>query len=59
MHKLFMKKLGISGSYETFSISPSDLGRFMAGEEISSLNGLNVTIPHKRSITEFMHRLTP
>lgn len=58
MHKLFMKKLGINGSYETFSISPSDLEQFMSGEEISSLNGFNVTIPHKRSITEFMHRLT-
>ena len=58
MHELFMKKLGINVCYETFSISPSDLEQFISGEEISSLDGFNVTIPHKRSIIEYMHRLT-
>ena len=58
MYKIFLKKLGISGSYETFSISPSELQQFMSGEEIISLDGFNVTIPHKQRIAGFMHRLT-
>ncbi len=59
MHRIFMEKLGVDGSYESFSVSPSELEEFMSGDEIASLNGFNVTIPHKQSITGFMHSLTP
>ncbi len=31
----------------------------MSGEKISSLDGFNVTIPHKQSIAGFMRNLTP
>lgn len=59
MHEKFMGRLGIDGSYETFSVPPFQLEEFMSGDEISSLNGFNVTIPHKQSIAGFMHTLTP
>ena len=59
MHEKFMNKLGIDGSYESFSVPPFRLEEFMSGDEISSLNGFNVTIPHKQSIAGFMNTLTP
>jgi len=59
MHRKFMEKLDVDGSYESYSVSPSELEEFMSGDEIASLNGFNVTIPHKQSIAGFMHSLTP
>lgn len=59
MHRKFLDKLGIDGSYETFSVPPFQLEEFITGGEFASLNGLNVTIPHKQSIAGFMHELTP
>lgn len=62
IHTAALKACGLEGSYSLFPISPDDkdglkdlLARVRAGE----LHGLNVTIPHKQNVIEFMDELTP
>lgn len=62
IHTAALKACGLEGSYSLFPIHPDDkdglkdlLARVRAGE----LHGLNVTIPHKQNVIEFMDELTP
>jgi shikimate dehydrogenase len=62
IHTAAMKACGLEGDYSLFPIEPQDgqglqdlLQRVRTGE----ITGLNVTIPHKQSVIEFMDELTP
>ncbi|MBP8165199.1 MAG: hypothetical protein KAX86_07130, partial [Anaerolineales bacterium] len=62
IHTAALKASGLQGDYSLFPIHPDDkqglkdlLARVRAGE----LRGLNVTIPHKQNVIEFMDELTP
>lgn len=62
IHAAALKACGLQGTYSLFPISPEDkpalqalLPRIRSGE----IHGLNVTIPHKQSVIEFMDELTP
>jgi shikimate dehydrogenase len=62
IHTAALQACGLEGNYSLFSIHPDDrdglkdlLARVRAGE----LHGLNVTIPHKQNVIEFMDELTP
>jgi shikimate dehydrogenase len=62
IHAAALKACGLEGNYSLFPIHPDDkdglkdlLARVRAGE----LHGLNVTIPHKQNVIEFMDELTP
>ena len=62
IHAAALKACGLQGTYTLFPISPEDkpalqalLTRIRSGE----IHGLNVTIPHKQSVIEFMDELTP
>lgn len=62
IHTAALKACGLEGSYSLFPIHPDDkdglkdlLARVRAGE----LHGLNVTIPHKQNVIEFMDDLMP
>ena len=62
IHTAALKARGLQGDYSLFPISPEDkqglkdlLARVRAGE----IHGLNVTIPHKQNVIEFMDELTP
>lgn len=57
-----LQACGLEGNYSLFPIEPEDkqglkilLDRVRSGE----INGLNVTIPHKQHVIEFMDQLTP
>ncbi len=62
IHGAALKACGLNGNYSLFPIAPDDkqglkdlLGRIRSGE----ITGLNVTIPHKQNVIEFMDELTP
>jgi len=62
IHNAALKSCGLEGDYSLFPISPEDkqglkdlLGRVRSGE----IAGLNVTIPYKQNVIEFMDELTP
>ena len=57
-----LEACGLEGNYSLFPIPPDDvqglmdiLGRVRSGE----ITGLNVTIPHKQNVIQFMDELTP
>jgi len=62
IHAAALKACGLEGTYSLFPIHPDDkqglkdlLARVRSGE----ITGLNVTIPHKQNVIEFMDELTP
>lgn len=62
IHTAALKACGLQGDYSLFPIQPKEkqglkglLSRAHAGE----IHGLNVTIPHKQNVIEFMDELTP
>jgi shikimate dehydrogenase len=62
IHTAALQACGLEGSYSLFPIHPDDkmslkeiLDRVRSGE----IRGLNVTIPHKQTVIEFLDELTP
>jgi shikimate dehydrogenase len=62
IHAAALKACGLQGDYSLFPVPPGDkqglkglLARLRSGE----IHGLNVTIPHKQTVIEFMDELTP
>ena len=62
IHTAALKACGLQGDYSLYPIHPDDkqglkdlLARVRSGE----ITGLNVTIPHKQNVIEFMDELTP
>lgn len=59
MHRYLMKSLGIEGEYDSHSVPPEELERFVIKSRTNSFDGYNVTTPHKETIVQHMDRLTP
>lgn len=62
IHTAALKACGLEGSYSLFPIHPDDkdgLKDLLAHVRAGELHGLNVTIPHKQNVIEFMDDLTP
>jgi len=62
IHTAALEACGLEGNYSLFLIQPDDkqglkdlLTRVRTGE----IHGLNVTIPHKQNVIEFLDELTP
>lgn len=62
IHAAAFKACGLEGNYSLFPIRPDDqqglkdlLARVRAGE----LHGLNITIPYKQTVIEFLDEMTP
>jgi shikimate dehydrogenase len=62
LHTAALQACGLKGDYSLFPIAPDDqqslkdlLSRVRSGE----IQGLNVTIPHKQNVIEFLDELTP
>ena len=62
IHTAALEACKLEGTYSLFAIHPDDkqglkglLARVRAGE----IHGLNVTIPHKQNVIEFLDELTP
>ena len=61
IHNAALKACGLEGDYSLFPIAPDDvrglkdlLDRVRSGE----ITGLNVTIPHKQNVIQFLDELT-
>ncbi|MBO6553962.1 MAG: shikimate dehydrogenase [Roseitalea sp.] len=49
IHRFWLDRLGLAGSYEPLDIAPDDFPFFLAGLSASDWAGGNVTIPHKQT----------
>ncbi len=62
IHAAALKACGMEGTYSLFPIPPDDkqgLHHLLTRVRTGELHGLNVTIPHKQNVIEFMDDLTP
>lgn len=54
MHNAAFKALGIDAHYELFEVKPQDLKSFLDSLKNQEIYGLNVTIPHKEKVLDFV-----
>ena len=62
IHTAALKACELEGNYSLFPIAPEDkqgLKDLLARVRTGEITGLNVTIPHKQNVIEFMDELTP
>jgi shikimate dehydrogenase len=62
IHAAALKACGLQGDYSLFPILPDDrqgLRDLIAHIRSGEITGLNVTIPHKQNVIEFVDELTP
>ena len=62
IHSAALKACGLEGNYSLFPIHPDNkqgLNDLLARVRSGEITGLNVTIPHKQNVIEFMDELTP
>ena len=62
IHTAALQACGLEGNYSLFHIHPDDkkgLHNLLALVRSGEIHGLNVTIPHKQNVIEFMDELMP
>ena len=62
IHAAALKACNLQGNYSLFPIPPEDtqgLKDLLAHVRTGEIHGLNVTIPHKQNVIQFMDELTP
>jgi len=59
MHNAAFREMGIDCLYLAFRVRPEDLGKAVAGMRALNIRGLNVTIPHKVDVIQFLDELDP
>lgn len=62
IHAAALRACGLQGTYSLFPIPSGDkpaLQALLTRIRFGEIHGLNVTIPHKQSVIEFMDELTP
>jgi len=57
MHNAAFEALGIHAVYVPFMVKPEDLGRATMALRAMGISGVNVTIPHKGGVIEFLDEL--
>jgi len=57
MHLTAAKSLGLDLTYDTFDVPPEELEWFMRRFCNGDMDGLNVTVPHKIAVMEYMDEL--
>lgn len=58
MHNAVFEKLGINSCYTAFRVGEGSLGTAIKGMRALKFGGMNVTIPHKVSVMEFLDELS-
>jgi shikimate dehydrogenase len=56
MHEAAYRKLGLDCGYKAYDVAPERLGGFMK-EGRKKFSGLNVTVPHKVAVVEYLDEL--
>ena len=59
IHRFWLAKLGIDGDYGRFAVAPENLGDAIRALPKLGLAGVNVTVPHKVSVMDFLDRVDP
>lgn len=54
MHNAAFKALNIDAHYELFEVKPQDLDSFLDSLKVREIYGLNVTIPYKEKVLDFV-----
>lgn len=54
IHRFWLAKLGLDGDYSRFPVAPEQLGDFIRAMPAMGVRGVNVTIPHKVVVMEFL-----
>src|SRR6204780_3109644 len=59
MHNAAFEALGIHAVYVPFLVKPEDLGKAALALRALGISGVNVTLPHKGAVIEFLDELDP
>lgn len=62
IHKTALQACGLQGDYSLFPIAPDDmdaLNNLLTHVRRREIQGLNITIPHKQTVIQFLGELTP
>jgi len=59
MHNAAFRELGIDFLYVPFRVKKEELGKAIEGMRALNIKGLNVTIPHKVDVIQFLDELDP
>jgi shikimate dehydrogenase len=59
MHNAAFEALGMQAVYMPFSVRPEDLGKATMSLRALNISGVNVTVPHKGAVIEFLDELDP
>ncbi len=54
MHGAAFEELGIDAEYRAFDVRPEDLGAFMKILYKENIHGLNVSMPHKEAVMQYL-----
>jgi shikimate dehydrogenase len=58
IHKLILQKLSINGEYNLFEIAPDNLDKSIEALKILGCRGVNVTIPYKIDVMNYMNDIS-
>ena len=59
LHNYWIKKNNIDAVYDKKQLNESDIKGIIAEVRIGKINGLNVTVPFKKSVIPFLEKLSP
>ena len=59
MHNAALKELSLNYIYLAFDVSPEDLEKAVLGFKKHNMKGINVTIPHKEMIIQYLDKIDP
>src|SRR5437870_11777566 len=57
MHNAAFEALGIHAVYVPFMVKPEDLGKATMALRALNVGGVNITVPHKGGVIEFLDEL--
>ena len=57
MHNAAFEALGIHAAYVPFMVKPEDLGKATLSLRALGISGVNITVPHKGAVIEFLDEL--
>ena len=57
MQNLYLEKTGNDGVYVAFHVKEENLGAMVAGASAMNVAGVNVTVPHKQHVMDFLRDL--
>lgn len=59
MQEAAFDRLGLHWRYLTIEVKPEDLGVAMAGMQAFNMRGINLTIPHKVAVLQYLDEVAP